>query len=91
MIIQRVDDRAVEAEQTDKKIYVSLYEVIEKIAAEVVKKYKDLIQDITLSVSPKNALEPILLKIITSNNYKVASVNREKLIKETIDHILVLI
>ncbi|MGV8149592.1 MAG: ATPase, T2SS/T4P/T4SS family [Alkaliphilus sp.] len=88
MIITRIEDRALEIEQTDKKVYVSLYEVIEKIASEVVQKHKDLVQDITLSVSRKNALEPVLLKIIVNNNYRVSGVNREKLIKETIDHIL---
>jgi len=88
LIVTRIEDRAVEVEQTDKKIYVSLYGVIERIATEVVKKHKDLVQDITLSVSPKNALEPVLLKIIANNNYKVSSISREKLIKETIDHIL---
>ena len=55
---------------------------------EVVKNHKDLISDITLSKSPKSALENVIIKIISDKNYKVNEVNRAELIREVINHIL---
>ena len=89
MIINRLEtrsnhkDRALEGQEI-----ISIYDVISRIADQVVKKSKDLIADITLSKSPKSALEKEILRIINDKNYKVAEKNRDQLIKEVMDHIL---
>lgn len=88
MIVNRIEARAMLRSNNQEEVFISIYDVISKIADEVIKTYKDLIADITLSKSPKSALEKSILKIIVKNNYKVAQVNRQQLIKEVIDHIL---
>ncbi|WIV11156.1 ATPase, T2SS/T4P/T4SS family [Proteiniborus sp. MB09-C3] len=89
MIVNRIEERSLHKQnKSDEQIFISIYDVISRIADEVVRNYKDLIADITLSKSPKSALEKVVLKIIADKNYKVAEVNRQQLVKEVIDHIL---
>lgn len=88
MIVNRIEARAMQRSSSHEEVFISIYDVISKIADEVIKTHKDLIADITLSKSPKSALEKSILKIIVKNNYKVAQVNRQELVKEVIDHIL---
>lgn len=89
MIINRIEERSHQNQNKSKdENIVSIYDVISQIADEVVKNHKDLIADITLSKSPKSALEKVILKIIANRNYKVNRVNRQRLVKEVMDHIL---
>lgn len=89
MIVNRIEERSLHKQNiSDEQIFISIYDVISRIADEVVRSHKDLIADITLSKSPKSALEKVVLKIIADRNYKVAEVNRQELVKEVIDHIL---
>jgi|GEM_PF-221241 len=90
MIVNRIEERSFQRQnrQSDEQVFISIYDVISRIADEVVKSHKDLIADITLSKSPKSALEKVVLKIIANKNYKVAEVNRQDLVREVMDHIL---
>jgi pilus assembly protein CpaF len=89
VVINRIEKRFVQKQdKKDNQTFISVYDVVSRIADEVVKYHKDLIVDITLSKSPKSALEKVILKIINEKNYKVAKINREELIKEVTDHIL---
>lgn len=88
MIVNRIEERSHQKQGKNNESIISIYDVISQIADEVVKNHKDLIADITLSKSPKSALEKVILKIIANKNYKVAKVNREHLVKEVMDHIL---
>lgn len=89
MIVNRIEERSHQKQdKSNDENIISIYDVISQIADEVVKSHKDLIADITLSKSPKSALEKVILKIIANRNYKVAEVNRQHLVKEVMDHIL---
>lgn len=89
MIINRLEKRSTQRNTSlGKQEFISIYDVISRISDEVVKDHKDLIADITLSKTPKSALEGAILKIINNRNYKVAEKNREQLIREVMDHIL---
>ncbi|MBU5676902.1 Flp pilus assembly complex ATPase component TadA [Alkaliphilus sp. MSJ-5] len=89
MIVNRIEERSVQKQnKNNEQVFISIYDVISRIADEVVKNHKDIIADITLSKSPKSVLEKLVLKIIANRNYKVAEVNRPDLVKEVIDHIL---
>lgn len=88
MIVNRIEERSLQKTNKKNNQVISIYDVISRIGDEVVRNYKDLIADITLSKSPKSALENVILKIIASNNYKVAEVNREELIREVTNYIL---
>lgn len=88
MIVNRIEERSLQNSIKQDEQIISIYDVISKIADEVVKSYRDLISDITLSKSPKSALENVVIKIIADRNYKVNDTNRKELIKEVIDHIL---
>src|SRR5690606_29360663 len=88
MIVNRIEERSLQRQSRDEQIFISIYDVISRISDEVVREHKDLIADVTLSKSPKSALENVILKIINNRNYKVAQVNRQDLVKEVIDHIL---
>ena len=87
MIINRIEERSLHQNENRNEI-VSIYDVIRQIADEVVKNYKELISDITLSKSPKSSLENVIIKIIADRNYKVNDVNRAELIKEVTNYIL---
>lgn len=88
MIVNRIEERSIQKTHNKDKQIISIYDVITRIADEVVRSHKDLIADITLSKSPKSALENVILKIIADNNYKVAEVNRQELVREVTNHIL---
>lgn len=88
MIVNRIEERSIQKSHNKDKQIISIYDVITRIADEVVRSHKDLIADITLSKSPKSALEKVILKIIADNNYKVAEVNRQELVREVTNHIL---
>lgn len=88
MIVNRIEERSLQSTSKKDKQIISIYDVITRISDEVVRTHKDLIADITLSKSPKSALEKVILKIIADNNYKVAEVNRQELVREVTNHIL---
>jgi pilus assembly protein CpaF len=88
MIINRIEERAASTRSERKEQVISVYEVISQIADEVVRNYKELISDITLSKSPKSSLENVIIKIIADRNYTVNDVSRAELIKEVTNHIL---
>jgi len=88
MIVNRIEERSLQRQIRDEQIFLSIHDVISRISDEVVREYKDLIADVTLSKAPKSALENAILRIINNRNYKVAKINRQDLVKEVVDHIL---
>lgn len=88
MIVNRIEERSHQNLSKKDEQIISIYDVISKIADEVVRSHRDLISDITLSKSPKSALENVVIKIIADRNYKVNDINRKELIREVINHIL---
>ncbi len=88
MIVNRLEERSKTSIEESVKVFNSTYEVIEKTATEVIQKHKELISDITLSKVSKQALEPVIIKIMNKRNYKVEGTTRQELIKAVMDHIL---
>jgi len=89
MIINRIEERAATRESREQEqTFLSIYDVISRIAEEVVRSHKDLIADITLGKAPREALEKNIHRLIVQHNYRVARVDRQELVKEVINHIL---
>lgn len=89
MIINRIEERAAIRESREQEqTFLSIYDVISRIAEEVVRNHKDLIADITLAKAPREALEKNIHRLIVQHNYRVAQVDRQELVKEVINHIL---
>lgn len=87
MIVDRISERSKIREKDRQNLYLSSYEVIEKITEEVIRENKDLVNDITLAHIPESALETKIIKIINMYNFKVEGRSRKELIKDVKDNI----
>lgn len=88
MFVNRISERAnVKFDKVDKSLYLSVYEVVEKITEEVINENKELVNDVTLNIIPIAALENKIIKIINKYNFKVVNMVRNDLVKEVMNNI----
>lgn len=82
MIVDRITERSKIKDKDREDVYISSYEVIEKITEDVVTENSDLVNDITLGEIPESALETKIMKIINRYNFKVVGKTRKELVKD---------
>lgn len=87
MIVDRIAERSKIKDKDKEDIYLSSYEVIEKITEDVVTENSELVNDITLGEIPESALETKIIRIINRYNFKVVGKTRKELVKDVMDNI----